>query len=429
MQPFHFKNAYYLIKNKTMIMKNKYKLICSLLFLFISGMMNAQIKADFIAKVKGPKVEFINQTTSNPQSSTLVYRWDFGDGSSYYYTNSLDNFTHTYSNAIDYTVDLIAMDTSGILSNASSKSIIFIDCIAKFEYTIDNQNVNFYNTSKTNFLISNYNYSWSFGDGTKMSTNSPSITKNTYSQIKDYIVTLNVADSKKNCSDTFIDTISIKCLVDFDYYILGDSIQFNNISKSVGNFTNAHYSWDFDNGDTSNLENPIYKYPISDSNYYVTFSVSNNPGCNGQVQHRVIVGNPLQDISVTYYKQDSGINFPVNDARLFLIQYDYATYTYSLIDSMDISNDSVYIFKDINPGYYLLKMALLPTDTDYSEYVPTYYGYRAFTWMNSYMIYHNNVITSKTSINLQKIQSAGGNKLIEGYVYNGESRQKNHLKT
>jgi gliding motility-associated-like protein len=107
--------------------------------------------------------------------------------------------------------------------------------------------------------------------------------------VGNYTVTLIITNSN-GCSDTttnFIDYFPRPTAeFTFDTSCAGQPITF--IDASIGNgSTITGWDWDFGDGNTSALQNPIHPYSNA-GNFVVTLVITNNSGCTDTVRHVVI---------------------------------------------------------------------------------------------------------------------------------------------
>ena len=156
-------------------------------------------------------------------------------------------------------------------------------CTAGFTKTISGSGdgvVSFINSSSSTYTITFYN--WNFGDGTYSYDKDPSA--HTYKATGTYYVCLTVetdtATSLGYCSDTFCDTVYVynsnSCLASYTFSSVGDTtISF--VNQSVSSYT-VTYFWDFGDGSTSNLENPVHTY--TNSNYYYACLTLSSDSCS-----------------------------------------------------------------------------------------------------------------------------------------------------
>ncbi len=218
--------------------------------------------ANYNYQVDNRIVTFSNTSTGD---SSIAYLWNLGDGT----LSTLENPVHTYDSLGDYAVCLTVSDSCG---DSTFCSLISIDCnppVASFTNQVNNRIVTFSNTSTGDSSIA---YLWDFGDGTLSTLENP---VHTYDSLEDYTACLTVSDS---CGDsTFCSLVSINCnlpVANFTYQINTRLVSFSNIS--TGDVGISH-SWDFGDGFSSQLLNPIHEYD-SGGDYIVCLTVSDSCG-------------------------------------------------------------------------------------------------------------------------------------------------------
>lgn len=241
---------------------------------------------------------FNNISTTTIPGHSIIYIWNFGDGT----TSSLQNPTHIFqSNSIGmYNVCLTTqvLDSLGVLicQNMYCQNIIVNNsngiCQNSFYYTNQNNMYTFYGQINSSNPTT---YSWDFGDGT---TSNGQIVTHTFAQpltgTNSYNVCLKTITSGNSgilCVDTSYISVQIQPLVNtcnamFFYHADTSSgnlntIHFNNYSTT--NFQNyqINYLWDFGDGVTSALQNPVHTFSPSLSGIYnvcltITLFDSNN---------------------------------------------------------------------------------------------------------------------------------------------------------
>jgi gliding motility-associated-like protein len=200
----------------------------------------------------GSNTLFINK--SKIHDGYLTYNWAFGDSK----TSTDLNPVHSYNRPDIYTVRLITF------SNYSCSDTIYKDIrvypvpFAKFSAT----DVPFGNPVQFNdsSIISQgkLSHSWDFGDGNTSSDQNP---QHTYSLAGNYLVTL-VVQSDSGCSNSYAKTVWIYPKPHASFMAqpvcVYDSVTFENQSTiSSGSLT---YYWQFGDGNSSTLKNPIIKY-------------------------------------------------------------------------------------------------------------------------------------------------------------------------
>ncbi|MBU0486738.1 MAG: PKD domain-containing protein [Bacteroidetes bacterium] len=211
---------------------------------------------------------------NNSTGSNLRMFWNFGDG---FFSNA-NNTTHTYNVSGIFNVTLNILDTaSGCFSSFTDKVIIDSvagSCRADFTWEIDSttNTIQFINTSAG---LPN-NFFWRFGDGTTSNLKNPS---HTFPAQGYFEVILVASKPATGCLDEETKLVSVHhnpmdCEADFQYSIaLGENKAiFQNQSMGI---PGAMYHWDFGDGDTSTIKNPVHIY--SDWGTYNTCLRIKNP--------------------------------------------------------------------------------------------------------------------------------------------------------
>ena len=217
-------------------------------------------------------------------------------------------------------------------------------------------------------------YNLDFGDGTFSTLKNPA---HTFAK-GDFNVCLSIYDSVTNCSSTDCRWVYIDnhCFVGFIYDDSNLTVKFfgyNNtaLTKSVS------YSWEFGDGATSTLQNPVHTYSsLSSFNVCMTANVidSQNYSCSPrpctQIQLGLIHKVPIEG-------RIHSSTYTVDKALVYLIKYNPNDSTLTAIDSvfsMDSSGMCSYYFNNVLIGDYLIKAALTSASISYSHLLPTYYG-------------------------------------------------------
>lgn len=145
-------------------------------------------------------VHFTNMST-NPVGTTSVFFWNFGDGTSAATTNA----THVYTQAGTYNVSLVQLPSSGAMDTVVMALVIspsatgptgFSDRLhsnltASFIYAITRP----YYFTFQNVSLNASAYTWNFGDGATLSSDSASV-KHTYATGGSYNVSLVASSSE-----------------------------------------------------------------------------------------------------------------------------------------------------------------------------------------------------------------------------------------
>jgi gliding motility-associated-like protein len=216
---------------------------------------------------------------TNLSASTMI--WNFGDGSS---SNDVAP-SHIYSSPGTYTITLAVTNASGCRTVVTSNVDVHPAPDAGFtgSNACANSSIQFTNTSTiSSGTITGY--LWDFGDSSATSTAvNPS---HAYTQPGTYTVTL-IATSDLGCTDT----TSMQVII----HPLPTPAFLSNVAAGCGplpvQFTDSSYiqygsiiswHWDFGDGESDSVQNPVHIYAQSGS-YPVTLTVTSDSGCTQTV--------------------------------------------------------------------------------------------------------------------------------------------------
>ena len=140
--------------------------------------------------------------------------------------------------------------------------------------------------------------SWSFGDGTGLYP--PQDTAYVYAQEGAYDVILTVT-SNKGCVDSVSKQVNVfpRAEVNFiaDSVCIGESILFINTTQTTS--STISYLWNFDDGNTSDITNPLYTYQ-QPGTYNVNLQTNVPGGCvDSKTNTVVIYPEPVADFIFT----------------------------------------------------------------------------------------------------------------------------------
>jgi gliding motility-associated-like protein len=281
----------------------------SLVYTDINGCIDSTVKQQYML-VNGPAADFepvqqkicINKLATFRDLSTtdgthpiVKWIWVYGDGKED--TLSAGPFSHMYDNGGAYTVSLRITDSKGCTDNKSGPAITVSNPKAAFS-TLDTSScpgkpVAFTNNSTGD----NLQYTWDFGDG---QTTSQGLPVHQYQQDGLYTVNLLIADPV-GCQDSAKRVEYIQIATPIAGFIMSDSIgscpplqvTFTNDAKNY-----VTLRWDFGDGSTSTLENPVHFYNIPGV-FTVTQTIESPGGCIATMSGRVIVKGPTGTFTYT----------------------------------------------------------------------------------------------------------------------------------
>ncbi|RKD13870.1 hypothetical protein BCY91_09960 [Pelobium manganitolerans] len=132
---------------------------------------------------------------------------------------------------------------------------------------------------------------WDFGDGTTSTDKNP---LHTYAGAGTYKVKLSLI-SRSGCASDFTEkTVKVVELAGADFEMLDPlcstkAIRFSDISHATQNVKT--WLWDFGDGGTSSLQNPVYTFAKSGT-YKIGLTITSQSGCNQTIQKSIQIYDP-----------------------------------------------------------------------------------------------------------------------------------------
>jgi gliding motility-associated-like protein len=322
-----------------------------------SKVINRQVKViGTKAVLNGPPVFCINTpavlgdlSIDEPVIPVINRLINFGDGSPD--ETNPPSFKHTYVQDGSYTVTLQVTDNKGC-SNTSIKNIFIANPKADF-MSPDSMSCTGKNIAFKSIGPSSYSYTWDFGDG--QTTSGPNPTHN-YSSEGTYKITLGYTD-QYGCSNA----ITKLNYVEVHNPVAAFSINANQSTcpPLVVQFTNQSQNmnsleWDFGDGNTSTLADPVhfYTYP---GEYWPVMKVMSKGGCVDVIQDKKITINGPRG-TLTYNKTDGcapvTVDFKGNTT-------DQVSFIWDFNDGATAATaDPKVTYTYTRPGTYLPRMIL-----------------------------------------------------------------------
>ena len=241
---------------------------------------------DSVNACKGIQMQFFDLSTSVDTLSTWL--WDFGDGT----TSTNQNPAHLYADTSIYNVKLTVQTQFGCTDTIARHCVVSNAPIVSFQ--VENNCLNsptyfipIYDSAFTKIT----SWEWNFGDPISDTANPNTSTdpnpSHIYSIISSYNVTMTAASY--GCPKTVPKSFLVYPIPYSEFEL---SENYNGVQGKT-TFTNESiyaktYLWDFGNGNTSTIEDPIEVYE-EDSLYTVTLISYNEYGCSDTSRHEVNV--------------------------------------------------------------------------------------------------------------------------------------------
>jgi len=299
-------------------------------------------------------VKFTDESSNNISD----WYWILGDGTSY---EGRTPPLHTYPPGY-YEVCLIVFDdNTGCTAQQCKRIPVGVSACnqdADFSFFIDLDADLVAFTDQSTGTITDY--FWDFGDGVTSTEMDP---KHTYTEPGFYLVTLSVFDdASEDCIDHTADFITIgtvDCRSLFEYQVSGQTVQF--YEKATGNI--AEYFWWFDDGDLSELEDPMHTYERPGL-YHVGLTVVSSEGlCMDYYEEPVQVGNVNCAADFKYFV-DSASNVAYFTPEAIGSISDY----FWVFGDGSTSSEESPVHHFAEPGYYTVGLNTYDNVTDCMDY-------------------------------------------------------------
>lgn len=216
--------------------------------------------------------------TINSLDAVTSWYWIFGDGG----TSTLQNPSHTYVAQGTYTVSLIITTSGGCTDTLTIPQAVKVGSkpMANFSAAPIPQCA-FQAVQFTDMSVPADQWLWNFGDGNISTAQNPT---HAYGMPGVYTVTLIAFNN--GCGDTLIRPNYVSILPPVAEFSATANCsrrkEFQFTDMSIGPLT---WSWDFGDGNTSTLQNPLHTYAAFGT-YMVTLTVTNG-SCSHTVTHTV----------------------------------------------------------------------------------------------------------------------------------------------
>ena len=222
----------------------------------------------------------------------VKYLWDLNDGNTIASTDS--NLIYNYLLPGKFLPKVILEDQTGCQIPVTGIDTIYVtksyvDFAASDSLLCDGGIINFTDSTITNGV--NISYNWSFGDGGTSTAKNPS---HNYTAPGFYTVRL-IVTTANGCSDTAIKTNLIKIVASPVIAITGNvpiCLQNRLTFKGVivqPDTSAIKWFWNFGNGTTSIVQNPLPQRYDTAGNYPLRLIVTNSSGCADTVDQTVII--------------------------------------------------------------------------------------------------------------------------------------------
>ncbi len=313
-------------------------------------------RADFIATVpsaclgSGPTI-FTDRSITDGTNAINRYSWNYGDG--VMDSSPAGPFTHNYTAAANYTVQLAIRDAFGCSDTISKDAAILISRPSVNFYSPDTSScknipVSFINASSGNGL----RFNWTLGDGATSTDINP---VHSYVSTGTYGVKL-IAVDEYGCRDSLARPSYIRISMPTAAFTVSDSL--GSCPPLAVIFTNhsinqSAVSWDFGDGNSSSLENPVHNYTMPGT-YLAKQTITGPGGCEDVFFRKIVVKGPT---GTFHYTPRIGCN-PLN-VTFTAVTQNRSSFLWDFTDgSTEYGNDSTVMHTYTTAGDYIPRMVL-----------------------------------------------------------------------
>ncbi len=284
--------------------------------ILIHPMPNADFGIAPLTECSPLLVDFANASTG----AASEFFWDFGNGNTSTQQIPPTQTYFTDSTFSIYTVTLITTNLCGADTSTAEVLVESANVVAAAEASILEGCVPL-EVDFTNFSSANATIDWDFGDGNTSSSSDPT---HIFTEPGDYTV-IQYANSDCGYDTTAIDiTVYPAPAVGFDHpenICSGEDVSFVNTSiNTTGNF------WDFGDGNTSTLNNPVHTY-TTPGTYTITLTgVSAANQCNATHSSTITVlelPSASFEPSTTYGCAPLNVQFVNHSTNALFYQWDF----------------------------------------------------------------------------------------------------------
>lgn len=277
----------------------------------------------------------ISAITSIP-ANISVYVWSINGGTQFVAPRSFDTSLAAVGS---YSIALNIFAGNGCTDTKTKPAAISVTGpTAGFVSSLNNncQNAIATFTDKSTPANNIVKWTFSYGDGVTQSFTSPPFT-HPYKDTGNFTVRLTVQDNA-GCSDIFtlpqpilITRPRVAFQAKQTAFCPGIPLQFTDSSQSVGTST---FLWNFGDGTTSTLQNPVHIYGSSDKVYNVTLKVQDSLGCSDSLTKISYISVKAPKSAFTIV--DSTTICPPLETKFFFAGKDYESFYWDFGDSSNV---------------------------------------------------------------------------------------------
>ncbi|MHC1705537.1 MAG: PKD domain-containing protein [Tenuifilaceae bacterium] len=263
-----------------------------------------EVKANYTFNPGNAACSPFSVSLNNTSNNAYFYQWTFDDGTNSNLMSPTHRFVNVTENDKTYNIKLRSISEYDCEHDTTFPLTVYATPIANFSVDpplkiYPDATFNFHNQSKP--AADSWTYTWAFGDGYTSSLKEPgNHTFATWGQkSKDFIYKSTLRIDAPHCWDTTSNVLRLLPAQPIPFFTADI---YESCSPLEAHFINAsqygsNYSWDFGDGTTSTLDEPIHTF--TEPGYYnVKLSVFGDGGVTYHFKTFRVYQNPEADFSV-----------------------------------------------------------------------------------------------------------------------------------
>jgi len=280
----------------------------------------------------------LTATFSDLSNTATQWQWDFGDGN----TSTAQNPVHNFAANGTYEVCLTATDLCGNSNTACQNVTVCGPLATNYSYSLNNLSVSF--TDLSNSAIQ---WLWTFGDGDVSTDQNPTHIYASYGTYEVCLIAFNLCTN-----DTMCKSINVECPpfdAAFQFEVSNLIVSFSDLSTNA-----TQWQWDFGDGTTSSIQNPVHVY-TQEGEYTVCLIASDGCSYDTLCQTVMVVISGTEDINA------EELSFNVYPNPLYgngIIEFALAHASTARFDIYDVQGKNVFTTNDRQFGAGLQQVIL-----------------------------------------------------------------------
>lgn len=229
----------------------------------VAVVVNANPVSDMVfeGNCAGKDISFEDVSTNGDKRN-----WDFGNGETS--TKKRPNVNFAIGS---YTIKLVSSSDAGC-TDSTTKTIDIVEA-PKADFSLEAEVCAGEDLNITNNSTGTGNNTWTFGDGSSSTDESPSYS---YTVAGEYKVKLLM--NNQGCKDSTTNKVNVLETPNAAFSL---TLEGKTVSVSPIDISQDNYTWDFGDGTTSTKKNESHTYTINEGWVYVTLTITGANGCDG----------------------------------------------------------------------------------------------------------------------------------------------------